>query len=106
MTGGKFFETLSDLSLSVVKFLYEITLFISCNSSQVDYDLMESFTDIKRFQKEMISERWVSIANKEWSWSRWAEILHVVARFLKCPLNHEELSNFEVSHYQEFVFEN
>jgi hypothetical protein len=66
--------------------------------------------DLRRIQKEMNSQCWETIANKEWKFSRWAEVLNVIARQLRRPLNEAEIENLKVlklffsSHFNFHIF--
>jgi hypothetical protein len=97
--GDKKTTSVLDTSLWVMKFVYQIICLLSCEAIDLNNEMLMNCNDLKRVQKEMITEQWELAAIKEWNRSRWPEVLHVISRVRQRPLNEMEISHLHVWNY-------
>jgi hypothetical protein len=90
--------------LRVSKYLYQITIY--CQSTiRLPVGVLSNFDDFESFQKEILSEEWISSATKVWSRTQWPNIIHMLTRYRKSPFSEEEITNWTVRCYFLITFE-
>jgi hypothetical protein len=87
---------LLDVSLSITKFLYSVTMRLGNKSWNFDDSFLYDMEDTEEMNKLLFGGNWAHLGKRVWEKSRWIEVLFHISKYRKSSFSQNEVNDMMV----------